>query len=65
MGQLCRSLEKQEAVGLLLQSRKKMEFNVLDSQNLLIDVLFDPVHQRLLIRYPFVGEETCFISRFT
>ena len=29
---------------MLLQSRQKMEFNVLDSPNLLIEVLFDPVH---------------------
>ena len=28
----------------LLQSRQKTEFNVLDSPNLLIEVLFDPVH---------------------
>ena len=29
---------------MLLQSRQKMEFNVLDSQNLLPEVLFDPVY---------------------
>ena len=28
---------------MLLQSRQKVEFNVLDSQNLLTEVLFDPV----------------------
>ena len=29
---------------MLLQSRQKTEFNVLDSQNPLTEVLFDPVH---------------------
>ena len=28
---------------MLLQSRQKMEFNMLESQNLLTEVLFDPV----------------------
>ena len=28
---------------MLLQSRQKMELNVIDSQNLLTEVLFDPV----------------------
>ena len=34
---------------MLLQSRQKMEFSVLDSQNLLTEVLFDPVHYALCI----------------
>ena len=35
---------------MLLQSRQKMELNVLDSQNLLTEVLFDPVSLSLVIK---------------
>ena len=33
---------------MLLQSRQKMEFNMLESQNLLTEVLFDPVRTSII-----------------
>ena len=45
--QLCRSLEKMEVFGVLLQScQKKLEVNVLESLNLFTKVMFHPVQNK-------------------
>ena len=48
--QLCRSLEKMEVFGVLLQScQKKLEVNVLESLNLFTKVMFHPVQNTKIL----------------
>ena len=45
-------LKNRRLLGCCCNLVKKMEFNLLDSQNLLTEVLFDPVQQWLACSFP-------------